>query len=162
MLPWRFTLERILIMRLTKWTDYTLRVLMHCAATRHRATPVTISEIAERHDISRSHLMKIVMTLSSLGWIESIRGRGGGIRLLVDATQLSIGEVLRQTETDFDMVECFDEANNTCRLNGRCRLKHVLEEATESYMRVLDGVHLADLLPSPNAANTHPLKRLLV
>jgi Rrf2 family nitric oxide-sensitive transcriptional repressor len=161
MLPWRFTLERTLIMRLTKWTDYTLRVLMHCAATRHRATPVTISEIAERHDISRSHLMKIVMTLSSLGWIESIRGRGGGIRLLVDATQLSIGEVLRHTETDFDMVECFDEASNTCRLNGRCRLKNVLEEATESYMRVLDGVHLADLLPSPNAAHTHPLKRLL-
>jgi Rrf2 family nitric oxide-sensitive transcriptional repressor len=153
--------ERILIMRLTKWTDYTLRVLMHCAATRHRATPLTISEIAERHDISRSHLMKIVMTLSSLGWIESIRGRGGGIRLLVDADQLTVGEVVRHTETDFNMVECFDDESNTCRLNGRCRLKSVLQEATQSYLHVLDGVHLSDLLPNAKAPGTHPLKRLL-
>lgn len=146
-------------MRLTKWTDYTLRVLMHCAATRHRSTPLTISEIAERHDISRSHLMKIVMTLSSLGWIESIRGRGGGIRLLVNADELTIGEVVRQTETDFNMVECFDNDTNTCRLNGRCRLKSVLQEATQSYLRVLDDVRLSDLLP--NASGAHPLKRLL-
>ena len=148
-------------MRLTKWTDYTLRVLMHCAATRHRETPVTISEIAQRHDISRSHLMKIVMTLSSLGWIESIRGRGGGIRLLVDANKLSVGEVLRKTETDFHMVECFDDELNSCRLNGRCHLKHVLQEATESYLKVLDGVSVADLLPKPNTSKLHPLKRLL-
>ncbi len=136
-------------MRLTKWTDYTLRVLMHCAATQQRPKPVTIQEIAQRHDISRSHLMKIVMKLSALGWIESIRGRGGGIRLLVPADQLLIGEVLRQTETDFNLVECFDEAENTCRLNGRCQLKAVLEEAMASYMTVLDKVSLADLLPKP-------------
>lgn len=148
-------------MRLTKWTDYTLRVLMHCAATRNRATPVTISEIAQRHEISRSHLMKIVMTLSSLGWIESVRGRGGGIRLLIDADKLSVGEVLRQTETDFHMVECFDGELNSCRLNGRCHLKHVLQEATDSYLKVLDGVSLTDLLPKPQAPKTHPLKRLL-
>ncbi len=136
-------------MRLPKWTDYTLRVLMHCAATQQRPKPVTIQEIAQRHDISRSHLMKIVMKLSALGWIESIRGRGGGIRLLVPADQLLIGEVLRQTETDFNLVECFDEAENTCRLNGRCQLKAVLEEAMASYMTVLDKVSLADLLPKP-------------
>ena len=149
-------------MRLTKWTDYTLRVLMHCAATRHRETPLTISEIAQRHDISRSHLMKIVMTLSSLGWIESIRGRGGGIRLLIDANELTVGDVLRKTETDFHMVECFDEANNACRLDGRCHLKGVLQEATAHYFQVLDGVKLADLLPSPHAPKAHPLKRMLV
>jgi Rrf2 family nitric oxide-sensitive transcriptional repressor len=137
-------------MRLTKWTDYTLRVLMHCAATRHRETPVTIQEIAQRHDISRSHLMKIVMTLSSQGWIESIRGRGGGIRLLVPAEQLIIGDVLRKTETDFNLVECFDREENTCRLDGRCHLKTVLEQAMASYMQVLDNVSLADLLPKPD------------
>jgi Rrf2 family nitric oxide-sensitive transcriptional repressor len=136
-------------MRLTKWTDYTLRVLMHCAATQHRPKPVTIQEIAQRHDISRSHLMKIVMKLSALGWIESIRGRGGGIRLLVPAHELVIGDVLRKTETDFNLVECFDEAENTCRLNGRCKLKSVLEEAMASYLAVLDKVTLADLLPQP-------------
>lgn len=148
-------------MRLTKWTDYTLRVLMHCAATRHRQTPVTISEIAQRHNISRSHLMKIVMTLSSLGWIESIRGRGGGIRLLIDADKLSVGDVLRKTETDFHMVECFDDELNSCRLSGNCRIKTALEEATNSYLQVLDGVSLADLVPKPNAPKVHPLKQLL-
>lgn len=147
-------------MRLTKWSDYTLRVLMHCAATRQREAPVTISEIAQRHRISRSHLMKIVMTLSALGWIESIRGRGGGIRLLIDAKHLSVGDVLRQTETDYHMVECFDDATNTCRLNGRCQLKHVLKQATDSYLKVLDGVSLADLLPEPNSVKFRPLREL--
>jgi Rrf2 family nitric oxide-sensitive transcriptional repressor len=122
---------------------------MHCAATHQLAKPVTIQEIAQRHNISRSHLMKIVMKLSALGWIESIRGRGGGIRLLVPAEQLSIGDVLRQTETDFNLVECFDTAENTCRLNGRCLLKTALEEAMGSYLAVLDKVSLADLLPKP-------------
>ncbi len=136
-------------MRLTKWTDYTLRVLMHCAATRHRPQPLTIQEIAERHAISRSHLMKIVMTLSALGWIESIRGRGGGIRLLVKPEQLTLGQILRETETDFDLVECFDEGTNTCRLNHRCALKNVLDDALQRFLQVLDGVTLADVLPQP-------------
>ena len=147
-------------MRLTKWTDYTLRVLMHCAATQRRAQAPTIGEIAERHDISRSHLMKIVMTLSALGWIESTRGRGGGIRLLKPADQISVGEVLRETETDFHMVECFDEELNTCHLDRVCKLKNVLQEATERYLEVLDGVTVADLLPSSTRAIEHPLKRM--
>jgi Rrf2 family nitric oxide-sensitive transcriptional repressor len=145
-------------MRLTKWTDYSLRVLLHCAATRNRETPVTISEIAERHDISRSHLMKIVMTLSSLGWIESSRGRSGGIRLSVDPQHIHIGDVVRQTETDFHIVECFDEASNACRLNGRCKLKSVLKRASDSFLRELDQVTLADLLPSAPTRTTHTIQ----
>ena len=136
-------------MHLTKWTDYTLRVLMHCAATAHRERPTTISEIAERHGISRSHLMKIVMTLVALGWIESTRGRGGGIRLLVPADQISVGDVVRQTETDFNLVECFDEELNSCRISGHCRLKSVLQDAVDSYLHSLDRVTLADLIPQP-------------
>ena len=145
-------------MRLTKWTDYTLRVLMHCAATRHRAQPVTIQEIADRHAISRSHLMKIVMTLSALGWIESIRGRGGGIRLLIQPEQLTIGMVVRETESDFDLVECFDDANNTCRLNHRCNLKNVLQDALQGYLKVLDAVTLADILPQAGAGSGVPIQ----
>lgn len=145
-------------MRLTKWTDYTLRVLLHCAATRTRETPVTISEIAERHDISRSHLMKIVMTLSGLGWLESSRGRSGGIRLSVDPEKISVGDVVRQTETDFHVVECFDEVSNSCRLNGRCKLKSVLQRASDSFLNELDQVTLADLLPSRNAAMSQPIR----
>ena len=135
-------------MRLTKWTDYTLRVLLHCAATQNRETPVTISEIAERHEIPRSHLMKIVMTLSSLGWIESSRGRAGGIRLSVAPEKIKIGDVVRQTETDFHIVECFDEASNACKLIGRCKLKSVLKRASDSFLHELDQVTLADMLPS--------------
>jgi Rrf2 family nitric oxide-sensitive transcriptional repressor len=137
-------------MRLTKWTDYTMRVLMYCASMRHRPEPVTIQEIAKLHDISRSHLMKIVMTLSALGWVESVRGRGGGIRLLIDPHQLRVGDVLRQTETDFDLVECFDPQHNNCKITHRCQFRKVLQQAMSSYLRMLDQVSLADLVPEQN------------
>ncbi len=145
-------------MRLTKWTDYTLRVLLHCAATQNREKPVTISEIAERHDISRSHLMKIVMTLSSSGWIESSRGRSGGIRLSVEPNQIRIGDIVRQTETDFHIVECFDDDSNSCRLNGHCKLKAVLQRASDSFLNELDQVTLADMLPSNSTGHTHSIQ----
>jgi Rrf2 family transcriptional regulator, nitric oxide-sensitive transcriptional repressor len=136
-------------MRLTSWTDYSLRVLMYCAACAQREQPPTVGEIAEAHGISRSHLTKIVMTLAGLGLLETTRGRGGGLRLLRPAHQIVLGEVVRQTETDFTLVECFDGAHNTCRLDGQCRLKGALHEAMAAYLRVLDGVTLADLVAPP-------------
>lgn len=136
-------------MRLTQWTDYTLRVLMYCAASVQRNSPVTITEIAESHAISRSHLTKIVQELAACGWLETTRGRGGGMRLLVPAEKIGLGEVVRATETDFAMVECFDQASNACRLSQHCRLKSVLDEATQSYLAVLDGFTLADLVAPP-------------
>ena len=142
-------------MRLTHWTDYSLRVLMYCAASEQREQPATIGEIAEAHGISRSHLTKIVMTLSGLGLLETTRGRGGGLRLLKPAQAIVLGEVIRQTESDFTLVECFDAEHNTCRLDGHCRLKGALREAMERYLEVLDGVTLADLIapiePAPGA-----------
>ena len=142
-------------MRLTNWTDYSLRVLMYCAACAQREQPATISEIAEAHGISRSHLTKIVMTLSGMGLLETTRGRGGGLRLLKPAQDIVLGDVVRQTETDFTLVECFDADHNTCRLDGHCRLKGALQQAMQAYLQVLDGVTLADLLepmPAPGAA----------
>lgn len=133
-------------MRLTQWTDFTLRVLMYCAACQERTQPVTISEIAESHGISRSHLTKIVQELAARGWLETTRGRGGGMRLLKPANEICLGEVVRATETDFAMVECFDPALNQCRLSTHCRLKGVLNQATLSYLAVLDGITLADLV----------------
>jgi len=148
-------------MRLTQWTDYTLRVLMYCAATEGRAPPVTITEIAEAHGISRSHLTKIVVDLASRGWLETTRGRGGGLRLMKPADQIQVGEVVRATETDFTMVECFDPGVDLCRLSGRCRLQGVLHQALESYFKVLDGVTLADLVaPAARGDGTAPLRRL--
>jgi len=141
-------------MRLTQWTDYTLRVLMYCAASQERPEPVTITEIAESHGISRSHLTKIVQELAARGWLETTRGRGGGMRLMVNARDIRLGEVVRATETDFTMVECFDPGQNQCRLSQHCRLKGVLEHATQSYLAVLDGITLADLVaPMPFRAD---------
>lgn len=133
-------------MRLTQWTDYSLRVLMYCARNEQRDAAPTVSEIAQMHDISRSHLTKIVMTLAAHGWLETTRGRGGGLRLQKPAQQIVLGDVIRQTETDFDMVECFNADMNACRLDGSCRLKSTLKEALRQYLKVLDGVTLADLV----------------
>ena len=126
-------------MRLTQWTDYTLRVLMYCAAAEGREQPVTITEVAEAYGISRSHLMKIVQQLSAQGLLETTRGRGGGMRLMVSASSIHIGAVVRATETDFNLVECFDPASNQCRLSSHCRLKGVLGQAMQAYLAVLDG-----------------------
>lgn len=133
-------------MRLTQWTDYTLRVLMYCAATHGRELPVTITEIAQQHGISRSHLTKVVQELSALGLLETMRGRGGGMRLMRPASEINLGTVVRATETDFAMVDCFDVTASLCRIDGNCHLKGVLAQATQSYLAVLDGVTLADLV----------------
>ncbi|MDO9073199.1 MAG: Rrf2 family transcriptional regulator [Rubrivivax sp.] len=132
-------------MQLTKWTDYSLRVLMYCAAHAGRGTPVTIAEIERAHGISRSHLQKVVMSLAALGYLETTRGRGGGLRLLAPASETRVGEVIRHTETDFTLLECFDPLLNTCSLAGRCRLESVLHEAMVRFLEALDGVTLADL-----------------
>ena len=149
-------------MRLTQWTDYTLRVLMYCAACLERTEPVTITEIADSHGISRSHLTKIVQELAACGWLETTRGRGGGMRLLVSAKDICLGDVVRATETDFAMVECFDPAHNQCRLSAHCRLKSVLSQATQSYLAVLDGITLADLVAPVASRSDIPNARRIV
>ena len=133
-------------MRLTQWTDYTLRVLMYCAASADRENPVTISEVADSYGISRSHLTKIVQELAARNLLETTRGRGGGMRLMVPAQNINVGAIVRATETDFNLVECFDPVTNQCRLSSHCRLRGVLEKAMESFFQVLDGVTLADLM----------------
>lgn len=133
-------------MRLTQWTDYTLRVLMYCAACQEREQPVTISEVAEAHGISRSHLTKIVQQLAAQGLLDTTRGRGGGMRLMKSAGEIGLGAVVRMTETDFDMVECFNAELSQCRMSSHCRLRTVLSEATRAYLAVLDGLTVADLV----------------
>lgn len=132
-------------MRLTQWSDYSLRVLMYCAHAEGREAPVTITEIAKSHDISRNHLTKVVMMLAGIGLLKTTRGRGGGLRLLKPACKIVIGEVVCQTENDLALVECFGD-NNTCRLDQGCRLKGVLNRALKKFMAELDGVTLADVV----------------
>ena len=139
-------------MRLTQWTDYTLRVLMYCAANEGREQPVTITEVAESYNISRSHLTKIVQQLAADNLLETSRGRGGGIRLMRPAKEINVGAVVRSTETDFNLVECFDSATNQCRLIGSCGLQGALGEAMEAFFMVLDPMTLADLMAPQSAS----------
>ena len=147
-------------MRLTQWTDYALRVLMYCATHAQRETPPTIAEIAEAHGISRSHLMKVVMELSAKGWLSTTRGRGGGLRLMQAPSAIGVGEVVRQMEEDFGLVECFSPEGSSCQIDGRCRLKGVLGEALQAWMRVLDGVTLADLVAPETGVVAVPLTEI--
>ena len=144
-------------MRLTQWTDYALRVLMYCATNEQREAAPTIAEIAEVHGISRSHLMKVVMELSAKGWLSTTRGRGGGLRLMQQPAQIVVGEVVRQMEEDFGLVECFSPEGSSCQLDGRCQLKGVLAGALQAWMAVLDGVTLADLVQPVTGVSTVPL-----
>ncbi len=134
-------------MRLTDYTDYTLRVLMFCALNPDRS--VTIAELAESHAISKNHLMKIVNDLANQGVLLTTRGRGGGLKLQKNPADICIGDVVRASETDFRMVECFDLDHNSCTLTAQCRLKFVFKSALESYLAELDKVTLADITSPP-------------
>ena len=145
-------------MRLSEYTDYTLRVLMYCAA--HRDRLVTIGELAEHHGLSKNHLMKVVNDLARQGLLETTRGRGGGLRLLAEPETIRIGDVVRATETDFRLVECFDAATNACTLTPSCRLKHLFDDALAGYFKALDGATLADMTQGLSAtARASPTDR---
>lgn len=130
-------------MRMTSFTDYSLRVLMYLSLKEGELT--TISEIAERYAISRNHLMKVVYELGRLGYIETVRGKHGGMRLRQAPGQINVGEVVRRMENNLSLVECFG-AENYCRLTPSCVLHDVLDEALQAFLAVLDRYSLADLL----------------
>ncbi|MEO7116653.1 MAG: Rrf2 family transcriptional regulator [Caldimonas sp.] len=136
-------------MRLAEYTDYTLRVLMYCAARRDQR--VTIGEMAEHHGLSKNHLMKVVNDLAGQGLLETTRGRGGGVRLMKEPGDIRIGDVVRASESDFRLVECFDESTSACTLSASCRLKHLFGTALQAYFDTLDGATLADLATSSPA-----------
>ena len=141
-------------MRLSEYTDYTLRVLMYCAV--HPDRQVTIAELAEQHGVSKNHLMKIVNDLARQGVLETTRGRGGGLRLLKTPAEIRVGDVVRRAETDFRLVECFDSRTNACSLTPSCRLKGLFRAALEAYFKELDVATLADIagpLRGPGAAS---------
>ncbi len=139
-------------MRLAEYTDYTLRVLMYCAA--HPDELVTIGELAEQHGLSKNHLMKIVNDLARQGLLETTRGRGGGLRLLKDPATIRVGDVVRMSETDFRLVECFDAGTNLCTLTPTCRLKHLFSAALKAYFRELDNASLADITVAARRAGS--------
>lgn len=133
-------------MRLSSFSDYSLRVLMYLGVQPDRLA--TISEIAAVHQISENHLMKVVHQLGRGGYIETVRGKGGGMRLAHAPQDIVLGDVLRQTEGDFTMAECFSD-DSSCRIQAACQLHGVLEQALSAMFLVLDDYTLADLLQKP-------------
>ena len=120
-------------MRLTAYTDYGLRLLMYVAMKADELA--TIQEVADAYGISKNHLMKVAYDLGQHGFIETVRGRGGGLRLARPAARIGLGDVVRCMEGDFTMVECFAPGADGCRITRACRLKGVLGEALKAYLR---------------------------
>ncbi|WP_082551600.1 Rrf2 family transcriptional regulator [Massilia sp. Root351] len=137
-------------MRLSSYTDYTLRTLMFLA--RRGGSAATIQDIADLHGLSRHHLGKVVMDLARGGLVRTLRGRGGGITLGVAPGAINIGAVVRRTETGFDMAACFGATGQVCAHQGCCGLKGALEAATAAYLARLDALTLADLVPGRGPA----------
>lgn len=131
-------------MHLDKRTDYSLRVLMFLASNRGRLS--TIAEIADRFDISQAHLTKVVHLLGRAGFVETLRGRSGGLRLAGDGTTIRVGDVVRRMEGDLAPVECLRASGGTCLITSCCRLKGALSRAMGAYLAVLDGVTIAELV----------------
>ncbi len=144
-------------MQLTSFSDYALRVLMYADLAKNRL--VTIDEIADAYGISRAHLMKVVNALTRAGYLEAVRGRSGGLRLARPAESISLGDVLRATEPNLDLVECFSTGNQ-CVITGGCRLRGVLNRALDAFVKVLDGYTLAQISLKPHAfGDLGPLRR---
>jgi len=132
-------------MRLTRYTDYGLRVLTYLAV-KPAGELSTIKEIAASYGVSENHLMKVVHRLGQHGFVETIRGRGGGLRLGRMAVDINLGAVVRSCEEDMRLVECFHSETNTCPISGVCTLPPILDEALGAFLAVLDRYTLEDLM----------------
>lgn len=127
-------------MQLTRYTDYAVRVLLHVGA-RDEGDLSSIAEIAEVYSISKNHLMKVVQDLGQAGFLTTVRGRNGGLKLGRSAAAISIGEIVRHTETGFDLVDC-----SSCIIARACTVPRILNEATQAFLAVLDKYTLEDVL----------------
>ncbi|MDX1811934.1 MAG: Rrf2 family transcriptional regulator [Gammaproteobacteria bacterium] len=146
-------------MQLTMHTDYSLRVLIYLTQTRDSLA--TISEIAEFYKISRNHLVKVVHHLSSEGFIQTTRGKNGGMKLARSPELISIGDVVRRMEPNFDIVECFNADNPACVVTSVCSLKSALYQASAEFLAVLDRFTLADAMQQGERTdNLFPVKDL--
>jgi Rrf2 family nitric oxide-sensitive transcriptional repressor len=135
-------------MQLTAHTDYALRVLIYLAINTEKR--VTITELAEFFGISRNHLVKVVHKLGVKGFVQTVRGKGGGIRLSRSAREISVGNVVREVEGHFQMAECFNpKKQGRCALESGCGLIGLLGSAVEQFLQTLDKAVLSDLVPGP-------------
>lgn len=132
-------------MQLTQFTDYGFRTLIYLMS--HSQDVVTVKEISEYHSISRNHLVKVVHTLSQLGYITTTKGKGGGIQIAKSTENLRLGDLILSLEPNMNIVECFEAKNNTCKIIDSCKLKHYLYEATENFINTMNKYTLLDTAP---------------
>ncbi len=133
-------------MRLTKFSDYAMRMLIYSATSEEDL--VRIEQVAAAFGISQAHLMKVTNALTRAGFLEAVRGRAGGLRLAVAPENILLGDVLRVTEPDFAVVECLQESGNSCPITGCCKLSRILHQATMDFLQTLDRYTLADIVLS--------------
>lgn len=131
-------------MHLTQFSDYSLRLVIYLAC--HPGRIVSVDEVSRAFGISRHHLVKVVQTLTDLAVVEAQRGRGGGMQLAMEASEINVGWLIRQTEPHFHLVECFDPATNTCPIAPACGLKGLLQQAQQAFLHVLDQYTVEHLL----------------
>ena len=131
-------------MHLTLRSNHAMRLMMYCAVNEGRASPV--AEIARACNMSEAHLSKIAAGLAAHGFVETVRGRRGGVRLARPAAELNVGRIVRATELGKCLVECLEPDTNTCPLIAACRFRSIVGRALEAFLSVLDGYTLADLV----------------
>jgi len=146
-------------MHITRYTDYSLRVLIYLAI--HQDQLATISEIANSYGISKNHLMKIVQQLNQQGYLLATRGKNGGIKLNRPAEEINIGQLVRKIEDKNKLVECFD-ADNQCVITPSCQLKNIFAEALENFFATLDAYTLSDLVGPKQQRNLAELLAIKV
>lgn len=134
-------------MRMTRHTDYALRMLIYLASRPGQIC--TVSEVADAYRLSRNHLLKVALRLGRMGAIQTMRGRAGGIRLAKEPDEINLGELVRQTEDDFSLVECMQGDGGACVISPACRAKGIFREALDAYLAVLDRYTLADTMRNP-------------
>lgn len=146
-------------MRFTTYTDYSLRVLMFLAQSNQNTT--TISELSDFYQISRNHLVKVVHNLGLLGYVETTRGRTGGIKLAKAANVIKLGEVVEKTEPDDNLLDCLNPGNNNCVIDGQCRLKGILSSAKSDFIKGLNKYSLQDF-SKPRRPTENLFKTLMI
>lgn len=144
-------------MRLTKFTDYALRVVIYLA--RHPDGLATIADIARAYDVPATHLMKVVHRLAQSGYIATVRGKGGGMRLAQAPDSINVGDLVRDTEDNMDIAECFSAKRQSCPMLPECALRSVLAEARNSFLATLDFYRLSDILGGTASPPVAPLQR---
>ena len=143
-------------MRLTQFTDYSLRVLIFLAL--HPDEKVTIDQLTQSYKVSRHHIRSVVHNLAKLGYVESTQGKGGGLALAMKASEISIANVVQDCENDFYIVECFNPQGNLCPIEPVCILKQALSKAAQNFLQTLDNYTIEDLIKNKKSQFNKLLK----